>query len=286
MRSLLARIPMPVRRRYIGDDPLETLIQTNDRFTPIRISARKTTSKIRTKILAERKAPEQFHIDNSLNLGVIIPVRDREEHLQQLLPVLTAAIESQSIEHQILVVEQAAGKMFNRAKIFNVGATLLSEWADYFCFHDVDNLPVQAEYGCGSQPLRLISHWSDTWRNYDLIEVGAFGGVTSMHTDHFRLINGFGNNYWGWGQEDDDFFVRCLLKGLVPYQDTEGTFSDLANPDSESQQRSKPVRNANKRVQRWEMALGQMGSNGLSDVDFRIVERSEQNSIRRVRVEI
>ncbi len=35
-----------------------------------------------------------------------------------------------------------------------------------------------------------------------------FGGVTMMNTDHIQLINGFSNQYWGWGGEDDDLLLR------------------------------------------------------------------------------
>jgi hypothetical protein len=35
-----------------------------------------------------------------------------------------------------------------------------------------------------------------------------FGGVSSLSTEDFVLINGFSNSYWGWGAEDDDLLSR------------------------------------------------------------------------------
>lgn len=35
-----------------------------------------------------------------------------------------------------------------------------------------------------------------------------------MSTEHFQLVNGFSNMFWGWGGEDDDMSMRIKMKGL------------------------------------------------------------------------
>ena len=35
-----------------------------------------------------------------------------------------------------------------------------------------------------------------------------FGGVSALTPMHYLKMNGFPNNYWGWGGEDDDIGVR------------------------------------------------------------------------------
>lgn len=35
-----------------------------------------------------------------------------------------------------------------------------------------------------------------------------FGGVSALSKEQFTKINGFPNNYWGWGGEDDDIYNR------------------------------------------------------------------------------
>ena len=40
--------------------------------------------------------------------------------------------------------------------------------------------------------------------DYDFI----VGGVFLISKEHYRLVNGFSNIYWGWGGEDDDMGKR------------------------------------------------------------------------------
>jgi len=37
---------------------------------------------------------------------------------------------------------------------------------------------------------------------------GIFGGVTAFKRQHFELVNGFSNQFYGWGGEDDDMYNR------------------------------------------------------------------------------
>jgi len=39
-----------------------------------------------------------------------------------------------------------------------------------------------------------------------------FGGVNSFRAEHFELINGFSNKFYGWGGEDDDLLHRCVRR--------------------------------------------------------------------------
>ena len=41
------------------------------------------------------------------------------------------------------------------------------------------------------------------------------GGVTALSEAQIRKINGFPNDFWGWGSEDDEISLRILHHGMA-----------------------------------------------------------------------
>ncbi|XP_015174394.1 PREDICTED: beta-1,4-N-acetylgalactosaminyltransferase bre-4-like [Polistes dominula] len=149
-------------------------------------------------------------------VAIIIPFRDRPQHLQTLLFNIHPILLRQQIDYQIFVVEQEGTGAFNRAMLMNVGyvEALKERTFDCFIFHDVDLLPEDDRnlYTCPEQP-RHMSVAVDKFR-YKLPYADLFGGVSAMSREHFKLVNGFSNVFWGWGGEDDDMANRIKAHGL------------------------------------------------------------------------
>jgi predicted glycosyltransferase involved in capsule biosynthesis len=140
-------------------------------------------------------------------LCIVVPYRDREAHLQEFLPWMEKTLTDQNIDYKILIVEQTFSKPFNRAKLLNVGFAHTDGSFDYYCFHDVDMLPVKSDYTYCPNPTHLATQAEQF--NWELPYEGYFGGVTIFDRESFIRINGYSNEYWGWGAEDDDVFHRC-----------------------------------------------------------------------------
>ncbi|NXP81593.1 B4GT4 galactosyltransferase, partial [Ramphastos sulfuratus] len=114
-------------------------------------------------------------------------------------------------------VNAAGSTKFNRAKLLNVGyleALKEANW-DCFIFHDVDLVPENDFniYMCDRQPKHLVVGRNNT--GYRLRYRGYFGGVTALTRDQFSKVNGFSNNYWGWGGEDDDLRIRVEMQKMT-----------------------------------------------------------------------
>ena len=143
-------------------------------------------------------------------LGVIVPYRNRYEHLQEFKKSIVEYLESKNIDFKIIIVEQDNAKLFNRGMLCNIGfIEAQKENCDYIVIHDVDVIPVDVDYSYSNTPIHLATD-NIPFESY-------FGGITLFPSELFEKINGFSNLYWGWGFEDDDLRYRCI-KNNIPFQ--------------------------------------------------------------------
>ena len=147
-----------------------------------------------------------------MKLLVIIPYRNRENHLYRLIPHITNILNHQKINFKIIIVEQNEGKLFNRGLLCNIGFHIYSNNYEYVIFHDVDMICDNIDYTYSDCPTSLLRYRSK--HNYRLIHDHYFGGITLFPNKDFITINGFSNEYWGWGAEDDDLRIRCAILNL------------------------------------------------------------------------
>ncbi|KAG9269601.1 beta-1,4-galactosyltransferase 3 [Astyanax mexicanus] len=149
--------------------------------------------------------------------AIVVPYRNRQSHLRALLYHLHPFLQRQQIHYSIYIVHQSGNATFNRAKLLNVGvreALKEDSWSCIF-LHDVDLLPENDHntYTCHPQYPTHLSVAMDKFR-YRLPYPQYFGGVSAVTPDQYLKMNGFPNQYWGWGGEDDDIATRVRLSGM------------------------------------------------------------------------
>ncbi|XP_051736184.1 beta-1,4-galactosyltransferase 3 isoform X2 [Ctenopharyngodon idella] len=139
--------------------------------------------------------------------AIVVPYRNRQTHLRALLYHL----------HPFLQRQQSGNSTFNRAKLLNVGVREALKEEDWSCIflHDVDLLPENDHntYTCHPQYPTHLSVAMDKFR-YRLPYSQYFGGVSAVTPEQYLKMNGFPNQYWGWGGEDDDIAARVRLSGM------------------------------------------------------------------------
>ena len=150
-------------------------------------------------------------------LGICVPYRDREYHLKMLVPHLTKFLIKKGIPHQFYIAHQTDDRLFNRGAMKNIAAKhAFEDGCDYVAFHDVDMLPENdsCDY---SYPDKFPTHIATAVSKYKyrLNYEQYFGGVVLMNKEQVEATNGYSNEYWDWGMEDDDLFWRCRFEGLT-----------------------------------------------------------------------
>ncbi|KAA0170889.1 hypothetical protein FNF28_01162 [Cafeteria roenbergensis] len=145
--------------------------------------------------------------------------------------------------HVVVVEQTEDGFKFNRGKLLNIGFDLVSkdrgpdgggfgssgpaaeaagpeggarkDAFDIVVMHDVDLIPTHPGFADlylrprpGPVPIAKV------WEKYRY--PNYIGGITGFSAPLFRKINGYPNNFWGWGGEDDDLRRRLEAVGHPP----------------------------------------------------------------------
>jgi hypothetical protein len=153
-------------------------------------------------------------------LGICIPYRNRKEHIEELIPRLTEHLNKMDIPHKFYVGHQVDDKLFNRGAMKNIAAYhAFEDGCDYIAWHDVDMVPHDdnCDYSYPNEnPVHIATKLSKY--EYKLGYEQYFGGVILFTKDQVEKTNGYSNDYWDWGQEDDDLFWRAYYEGLTTYK--------------------------------------------------------------------
>lgn len=155
----------------------------------------------------------QGSMNGKKKLAIIVPFRERFEELLQFVPHMNEFLGGQNIPHKIFVINQVDRYRFNRASLINVGYLYTKDDYDYIAMHDVDLLPINADlhyeypkngpYHVAAPELHPKYHYKT-----------FVGGILLVNREHFATLNGMSNKYWGWGLEDDEFYLRIKDAGL------------------------------------------------------------------------
>ena len=140
---------------------------------------------------------------------ILIPYRNRKEHLDIFIKDVIPLFEKYLKPYKLVIIEQEEGKIFNRGMLLNIGFNEYKDKTQYFFTHDVDIYPNE---NC----VKLLYT-----KNSDNIITGIYtshcntlGGIIKFTPSIFLKINGFPNNFWGWGVEDKALQNRTTFMNI------------------------------------------------------------------------
>jgi hypothetical protein len=146
-------------------------------------------------------------------LAIIVPYRDRQDHLDVFVPHMHEFLKDKGIDYTIFIAEQTDERPFNYGKLCNVVSKEVGKEYTYFAFHDIDMLPMndECDYGYPDSPTHLATNVEA--HDNKLPYPQYFGGVVLISREDFENANGYSNEYWGYGFEDLDLLYRLQRSG-------------------------------------------------------------------------
>ncbi|XP_071947600.1 beta-1,4-galactosyltransferase 7-like [Antedon mediterranea] len=142
-------------------------------------------------------------------LAIIVPFRDRFEELLQFVPYMDKFLNMQKVRHEFYIVNQVDGYRFNRASLLNIGYMQAKEKCHYLVMHDVDLLPRNEHLSYSFDVVKNGPHHLSSYELHPRYSYKTFvGGILLLQMKHYQMLNGLSNKFWGWGREDDEFYMR------------------------------------------------------------------------------
>ena len=218
--------------------------------------------------------------------SIIISYRDRESHLEMLLPRLEELFDDK--DYEIIIAEQDNKEKFQKNSLYNLAAVRAK--GDIFIFHDVDYYPVEdisydtqvniPFYPVGkvlflnknNQP-RKIEDIPAGYRNFHVTVGDHSGGVFVLSKELFFKTNGLNPFFKGWGKEDDATRDRLRFLGYNWKRNNKALFYALYHEDSKPKDNDSDFLNNNKLY----MNLTSDIEVGINNVNAKVVEYDMPN---------
>ena len=176
----------------------------------------------------EQKSEISKSASDKYSMTIIVPFRakksskddPRNQHLKEFKETMEEflkqvhnrfVLNGVDADIKVVIVEQSQdNNKFNRGALLNAGYLMYPNSSVYI-FHDVDLIPKENMVGVYAKVYEAdaIVHFAGGWKRYNK-DQKYIGGVTLIGKNLFEEINGFPNDYQGWGGEDDEIMRRLV----------------------------------------------------------------------------
>ncbi len=251
-------------------------------------------------IHSNRKGDNLLDIKKSKkNIAIITVFRDtaggERSRQRKIFIELMSSILKPYFNFHIYIIEQSDdGEKFNIGKLKNIGFDISSKEGKYdnYIFSDIDIIPdhnlipyfhIRIKYpiALGIRGTRYESGGEET-----VVKKLFLGTLIGFDKKTFTKINGYPNNFWGWGGEDDALMVRIANAGIHKiYYPENGSVIDF-----EEIVLKEKLQIVNKNMLKREKLYHDINTwkeNGLSDLKYKILGREEiNNDVSQIKVNL
>ncbi len=220
---------------------------------------------------------------------LIIPYRDREEHLKYFKNNAIPLLKKYIPDIKIIVAEQVAGKPFNRGKLLNAGILeYVASNDSYIITHDVDAIPSEAliKQHYTIKPKELLRLYS--------AHTNCFGGIMKFNKDVFIKMNGYPNDIWGWGIEDRALFYRSKICNFTVLNE-ENRFKNQIRVLPHKNNAHYYTGNKKRQSDLWKPYILNLPEveqkkfitgNGLDDIEYKVISKETLDGYDRIVIEL
>lgn len=173
-----------------------------------------------------------------LPYGNLNPKEMRYQQLESMISCLQRHIESYKynnlLKFFILISEQTYPlKNFNRGQLINIGLFYFKNHIGnptILILHDIDILPNRDlfnQYIHEYNSMSLIPYTSDVYKKTYGFKLTTGSAIYSTKPDLFIKANGFPNNFWGWGGEDNSLHFRYAKNRIPLVYNSKGNYESI-----------------------------------------------------------
>jgi len=228
---------------------------------------------------------------NKKRIAYITIFRDKGDGERERERKLFIKIMSQIVKpygnFDIYIIEQSQdGEPFNIGKLKNIGYDIASKKNKYshYIMGDIDMLPnyelMPYLVKCPKEYISLGIRGTRYERKNKSLNIQFAGALLNMNPSFFKKINGYPNNFWGWGGEDNALLNRSLSVGhsYIDYPKMGSVIDIEETSDMKTINDPTPTMRLKKEeigCSRYENLLEDMKSwnkNGLNSLDYNIIK--------------
>lgn len=183
--------------------------------------------KLNRKKIIFLKLPVNDINPKKCSVAIIIPHRNRIIHLKKFISHLESMKEiQQDNKMDVYVIDQNNGDKFNRGFLLNIGYLIAKKHFNYdrYIFHDVDSYPDNDLFKLYFEFIDYNIHFASPELGYKYTFDNFLGGVFGSTKVDYEKVNGFPNDFFGWGGEDDSFYNRYAKDNIKIYRPLKGSY--------------------------------------------------------------